>query len=222
MNTFRIRPGMAALGAVLLLGVAACDDDEEIEILTPIEDVVVTVRDANYNFQAAQTFSIADSIVHIAPGNGTILALSREHDDEILQAVRQNLIARGYEPNVDPGRVQSDFIVLVGVTAQQQTVVFGEHPADDWVWYDGFDEDIDDSWMFTYPPVATADVDVGTIVVEFINNLQVNPLSATIPTVWAGAGRGILDGTSNVSRVVDAINEMFRQSPYMFSGPSGR
>jgi len=40
--------------------------------------------------------------------------------------------------------------------------------------------------------------------------------------VWAGAGRGILDGTSNVSRVVDAINEMFRQSPYLFSGPLGR
>ena len=223
MNTFRTRPGIVALAALLMLGAAACDDPETITILEPIEDVVVTVRDTDFPFGAVRTFSIPDSIVHLQPASGgTMLALSRAHDDEILAAVRANLIARGYTPNVDPGRVQSDVIVLVGATATQEYAALATYPWwNVWGWYEGWDEDIDfdATWSFDYPNVAVIEVDVGTIIVDMIANLQVNPLSQSVPSVWIGAARGILDGTSNVNRVTDAIDEMFRQSPYLLASP---
>src|SRR5688572_23854070 len=224
MNTFRTRPGIIALAAVLMLGgAAACDDSEEITILEPIEDVVVTVRDTDFNFNTVRTFSIPDSIVHLQPATGgTMLALSRAHDDEILEAVRQNLFARGYQENLDPRRVPSDVIVLVGATATQEYAALATYPWwNVWGWYEGWDEDMDfdATWSFDYPNVAVIEVDVGTIIVDMIANLQVNPLSREIPSVWIGAAQGILDGTSNVNRVVDAIDEMFRQSPYLLASP---
>jgi hypothetical protein len=66
-----------------------------------------------------------------------------------------------------------------------------------------------------YPYVGITAYDRGTVVVDLIPTLQVNPLNKSVTSAWAGVGTGLLNGTLTVDIVNNAIDEMFRQSPYL-------
>jgi len=52
-------------------------------------------------------------------------------------------------------------------------------------------------------------------VITIIPTVTVNPLAQSIGAVWAGVASGLANGTQTNASVTAAIDEMFRQSPYL-------
>jgi hypothetical protein len=62
-------------------------------------------------------------------------------------------------------------------------------------------------------------VDTGTLIVDLVPTLSVNPLGKTISSAWAGVAAALLNGTVTATTVTDAINQMFALSPYLTATP---
>lgn len=220
----RVRGYLPLVGLVAALGVAACDDSDDNNFVTvPVPTgTVATFRDTNFNFQSIQTFSMPDTVIHFAPVTGTALDVTRAYDQTILSRVRADFIARGYTEDTDPRNVRPDFVVLVGATATQNYNAFiGYSWYGYWGFYSGwgwYAPGFDTSWGIAYPwypYVGVTAYDRGTVVVDLIPTLSVNPLSRSVSSAWAGVATGLLNGTLTTDVINNAIDEMFRQSPYL-------
>ncbi len=212
------------LAAFVALGAVACDDDDDfVNVITPpVADVVATFRDSTFDFTALRTFAMPDTVVHFNPATGTPIPVSREHDRALLDQVRADFIARGYTEVSDPRTTRPDFVVLVSATATQNYNAFvGYNWYGTWGFYSGwgwYAPGFTNSWTVVYPwypVVGVTAYDRGTIVVDLIPTLSVNPLNQSVTSAWAGVARGIIDGNSDEDRIRAAVDEMFRQSPYL-------
>jgi hypothetical protein len=216
-------------GLVGVLGssaaLTACDDD--IDILDPlpiVEDVVLTFRDTTFNFNSLRTFAMPDTVVHFSPLTGTPLPVSRANDRVALDRTRQNLLARGYTEVADPATTRPDFVMLVGATASEHHNawvgypwfgVWGFYPG--WGWFaPGFTND----WTIVYPwfpAVGVTSYERGTLILDLIPTVTVNPQARSIRSAWAGVATGILDGTHTATTIEVAIDRMFVLSPYLIA-----
>jgi hypothetical protein len=217
------------LAALIGLGALACNDsdDDFVNIVEPvISDIVATFKDSTFDYATLHTFAMPDTVVHFAPATGTPAAVSRQFDRQILDQVRADFKARGYVEVTDPRSNTPNFVVLVGATATTNYNawvgyswygLWGFYPG--WGWYaPGFGTD----WGIIYPWYRTVGVTAytrGTLVVDLIPTVSVNPLAKTINSAWAGVATGLLDGTESSARISAAIDEMFRQSPYLTAAP---
>jgi hypothetical protein len=212
---------LATVGALAAL--AACGDDESNLLVVPIDrGTVITVADTGFNFTQLHTFVMPDTVVHLVPVTGTPLAVSRQFDAAILNQVRNDLLARGYI-QVTAGSGAADFVVLVGATATQNyNAWIGYSAGAVWGFFPGWNiAGFDQSWALVYPWFPAAGVtafDRGTLLVTIVPAVQVQPLAHTVNSVWAGVATGALNGLTQ-SQVTGAIDEMFRQSPYLVAGP---
>jgi hypothetical protein len=85
-----------------------------------------------------------------------------------------------------------------------------------WGWYSpGFNT----SWGIVYPwypYVGVTAYDRGTLIVDLIPTLQVNPTSQTIRSAWSGVASALLGlGNVNDATISAAIDQMFQLSPYL-------
>ena len=205
-----------------LLGMAACDEDDFVNFIEPIPSRVFTLKDSTFNFTTLHTFSMPDTVLHRLPVTGTAIAVSREFDRVILTRVRQDFLARGYIDVTNPGTVRPDFVVLVATTASDN---FNAWAGYDWfgVWgfYSGwgwFAPGFNTTWGIVYPWFPTIGVtsfERGTLIVDLIPTLSVNPTNKTIRSAWAGVATALLNGTITSTTITAAIDEMFVQSPYL-------
>jgi hypothetical protein len=222
------RLALAMVSAVALMIVAGCDGDDD--VTGPIvTGAVMTFRDPAVDFSQLKTFSIVDTVVHLAPLTGTPLPVSREFDDLAINEVRANLLARGFIENLNPTTAQSDIVVLVGATSSEQWAAYVGYP---WYAYYGFYPGwttygtFDASWTVFYPWYPVDDLtsfDQSTLVIDFVNpRVQVNPLNGagrTISSIWAGVATAVLNGSVTGTTISNAIDEMFAQSPYLVASP---
>jgi hypothetical protein len=219
-----LRAAGLVVGVAGLLTTAACGDDGDTNlIVTPIpSNIVTTFKDSTFNFNVLRTFAMPDTVVHFAPVVGTPIPISRQFDATILARVRQDLLARGYTEVTPSASVTPDFIVLNGATESDNFNAFIGYPwftiggfSPVWQWYQpGFT----DSWTIVfpwYPVVGVTSYPRGTLVVTIIPTLSVNPLAQSISAVWAGVATGLAAGTQTNASITAAIDEMFRQSPYL-------
>lgn len=217
MQTHRRSATLAtAVTLAALVGAAACDDVETDDLTNPLQATVVTFNDPAFAFGAQRTFSLPDTVLHLTPLNGVPLAVSREHDDAILASIRDNMIARGYVENTNPGSVRSDLILLAGVTASEQYAAWQSYPwFSVWGFFPGWSfEQFSNAWGVTYP-WTEASYTRGTIVVDMIATRSVQPLSQRVSSVWAGAATAALTGAVSDAQIDAAIDEMFAQSQYL-------
>ena len=210
----------------MLTWVAACGD--KIEVVSPVPVTsVTTFHDSAFNFTTLTTFAMPDSVVHLTPVTGTPLEVTRQFDQVALQQVRQNLLARGYVEDTIPG-TQATFVVLVGATATTNYNAFVGYPwFTAWGFWPGWTSftpgGFDNSWTIVYPwfsVVGTTAYDRGTLIVDMIPTLSVNPLDKSIRSAWAGVATSTLaDSSLTASLVQAAIDQMFALSPYLVAGP---
>lgn len=221
---------LPAVGLIGALAVGACGDDDGDFIIvsptTPVTGTVVTFKDSTFDFNTLFSFAMPDTVVQFNPVTGTPVAVPRTFDAVALNQVRSNLLARGYTDVTGTG-VQASFVVLVGASASDNFNAFASYPwfsiwgfSPIWSFYaPGFDN----SWGIAFPwfPVTGAtNYARGTLVVTIIPTALVNPTNKSIRAVWAGVATGLLNGGITSDVVQAAVNEMFRQSPYLVAGPT--
>lgn len=211
------------LAAATLVGMAACDT---VDLVGNVFDevVVVTHRDPNFDFGAAQTFALPDSVVHLTSPTGVPLAVSREFDAVIIQSLRENMVARGYTEVTNVATDTADLILLPAVSASEQFEAwvsfnwFGN-----WGFFPGFDfGNFNNDWGLFFPWASTVGVETferGTLLVQMISTAGTDTTGRTLDVVWAGAAIGILNPNRTFAlgsaRIDAAIDEMFFQSPYI-------
>ena len=210
---------------------AACEDDDDLDIIVvdppAITATVAAFRDTTVNFQNLTTFVMPDTVLHLVPATGVPLSITREWDQTILDRVRANFLNRGYTEELNPDSVTPSFVVLVGSTATQNYAAWVSYP---WFAHWGLHpelhflaDEVDESWDIFYPwyPVAgVTSYDRGTVIVDLIPTLQINPLiSTTIRSAWAGVATGLLNANRTTADINAAIDQMFILSPYLRAGP---
>ena len=216
-RTMRASATLTSL-SVCLMGVGACDDDDPVEPI-PV-GAVATFANDNFNFNSLATFSMPDTVLQFRPRSGIATPISRLNDQVALDRVRANLLARGYTEVTNPQETRPDFVVLVGATAAEEYDAWvGYAWYSDWAFYSwgwyapGFTSD----WGIVYPwypVVGVTSYRRGTLVVDLIPTLSVNPLNRTVTSAWAGVGSGVVTELSS-GQVEAVIDEMFRLSPYL-------
>ncbi|HXT14782.1 MAG TPA: DUF4136 domain-containing protein [Gemmatimonadaceae bacterium] len=219
---------LALCGALVALG-ACGDDDNNLVVVGPggtPDGVVTTLKDSAFDFTVLHTFAMPDTIMHLVPATGTPLAVTGQFDRATLDKVRASFLARGYTQVTPSSTVIPDFIVLVGATATTNYnawvgypffAVWGSSPV--WV----FNPSFDNSWTIVYPWAAVVGVtafDRGTLLIDLIPTKTVTPVTKSVRSAWSGVATGELNGSFGQGTINAAVDEMFRQSPYLVSGPT--
>jgi hypothetical protein len=176
-------------------------------------DLVVTVHDETVDFTSLDTYVLLDSVVHIDFEDATNNdLLDRDNDDLILSRIRSQIEALGYVEETDPENNAPDAIFLVGALAVTRTEYYVSYPWYGWWGWYPYWPCCGPGYGWGYPIGGSISYNTGTL---FIN--MVDPTLAsgeTLPIAWIAVLNGLLtDGTT--TRITDAIDQAFAQSPYL-------
>jgi hypothetical protein len=215
----RTRPtilvAVIVLAALASLNLTSCTPDSGVSAQE--SDVVVTRFDTEINFGAIKTYAMPDSVYHIVE-EGDTSTLSRQFDDLALDLIRSNMEDRGYELVAGDDPAQFDVVLVVRATDTQYWQVYSYYPGyPGWGWWGG--------WYPWYPPYYGGGYafTTGTMFVDMFDPDKVEEDPDTgepvVEVMWSGTINGVLDDSksSKQQRLVDSINQMFYQSPYLES-----
>jgi hypothetical protein len=195
----------AAVGAVLLL--SSCYPDYN---LSPTDyDLVMTRYVPGTNFGAYNTYMMPDTVVHLDGDTltGTNKLLSRKYDQTILSTVAARMSDLGYQRVAVDTTNPADVAVIVA--ASGSTTIYYNYWYPYWPGYGGWG-----GWY--YPPtVSVGSYSTGTLYVNMLDPAQ-RDSQKRLPVVWFAAANGLLNATSTpATRLTEAINQAFTQSPYL-------
>ena len=166
-------------------------------------DLVYTNYMETFDFASQGTYAMPDKIVKVT-GNLTEGEapeyLQEPYNSQILNKIASNMTALGWTKVEDPGVADLNLFPAVWTNT---TVVYWY---DYWCWYYYYYC----GWGWYYPSYST--YTTGTLIMGLIaaGEEYVEPSN-----VWTGAVNGLLSGTYDVSRVNNAIDQAFKQSPYL-------
>ncbi|MGH7726691.1 MAG: DUF4136 domain-containing protein [Candidatus Eiseniibacteriota bacterium] len=170
-------------------------------------DLVATTFDPSEDFGAGLTFVLPDTISHIVESGDEP---TRTYDDQILDRIRTNLVARGYVEDADGDPTDADYVVQAVVAETRLTITsyWGG-----WGGYYG-------GWSPVYPPGYSSAYfyDAGTVAWGMFDVPRRDPASGTVPLVWVAFVNGLLDQGTQAgpeARIDGLIDQAFAQSPYI-------
>jgi len=166
-------------------------------------DIVYTDYDDEFDFASLGTYSIPDQIVKIT---GELLEgedpefVKEPQNSQMLAKIESNMTALGWTKTEDPA--EADLVLFPAVWTNTTIYYWYDY----WCWYYPYYC----GWGWGYPSVSsyTTGTFVMTLVVDGDN--YIDPAR-----VWTGAVNGLLSGSYNVTRVNNAIDQAFKQSPYL-------
>ena len=172
--------------------------------------VVATNTDSTAVFSSYKTFYISDSVA-VINSNTTDTTLKNDDTQKMVDAVKQNMTARGFTFVPKGGR--PDLGLMLGIA---KNTYVGVIYSGWWDYYAGWWDPWYWGWYYPYyyPWATYYSVTTGTVVVTMAD-LKNAPVNQVLRILWTGfAGGAIGDNLStNVQRGVDAINQAFAQSP---------
>jgi hypothetical protein len=190
-------------------------------------DVIVTTRDTATNFAQFLLYAMPDSVWQVDDTVDGVPILSHDFDSLMIATVEQNLAARGYvRVNIpdNPADLPQDsvpnFLMVLSMYGAQHTQV-GWVPGWGWGWPGwGYWPPYGPGWGWGSPGYwYTTSYETGTVFMDWIDPNNPNPgvEPPEIPIEWTGALRGLLGGNqaTTATRLVDGINQAFRQSLYL-------
>jgi len=210
-NSYEKWVTLAVITIFLSIGLSSCYYDYGLS--TSDYDAIVTHYDKETNFGSYKTFILADTVFHLIK-EGDKDDISRVYDKQMLAAVRGNLISKGYtEVEFDANNLP-DLLATISVSKATWTGGGWYYP-----WYPGWG-----GWYpgWGYPGYGyTYTYETGTVFVDImdVDDIDKNdPDKYTIPR-WGGVMQGLISTSqSNYSRVINGIDQMFYQSPYLVAG----
>ena len=212
---------LAGVLCMLAIVFSSCYHDYGLEVED--YDVVATFYDRDFDFSSVQKYSMPDSVMHFVD-EGDVKQINREYDEFILSQVAMNLEALGYEVEQNPEQNPPDVVILVGVTSSETYVAYTSYPwYDYWGWYPGWGYwgGWGPGYGMYYPYYGYTSVSsysTGTLLIDMVDRGARDEGEELIPSVWAGAVNGLLEGSSTEirRRLTSSINQCFSQSPYLY------
>jgi hypothetical protein len=164
---------------------------------------VYTNYDDSFDFMSKGTYSLPDKIVkitgEIAEGEEPEY-VQEPYNTQILNKIESNMSALGWTKVDDPDAAD---LSLLPAAWTNTTVTYWY---DYWCWYYYYYC----GWGWYYP-VATS-YTTGTLVMALVasGDEYIEPL-----ITWFAGANGVLSGAYDVTRVNNAIDQAFKQSPYL-------
>jgi len=196
------------LTGAILLGLAACypGGPETLDEL----GLVLTFRNPDLSYTGLRTYAMEDTVVALGEGD----PIDIKFNPTILEALQDNMAARGFTREMDPENNKPDLWLAVGTV--ESTV---------WVqWYDwGY-------WGGYYPPgwgggyyppyTGTTSFQQGSVVWQMLDLRDVElPITGeTKPTaIWVGGINGAIKNSdsANHAAITEGVNQAFAQSDYI-------
>ncbi len=182
-------------------------------------DVVLTGYNDSVDFQSLHTYYMPDTI--FVRRADTTNKAPVEYQADYLNRIAQQMQAMGYQRFTladTVGGKEPDVELIV--SALEKTYVSGgwyypSYPG--WGWYDPWFP----GWGWYYPPYYYppipwySEYKTGTLLLEMMNKNDYDVVKGdTVARVyWNGALNGILQGSNIKTRVLDGIDQIFKQSP---------
>lgn len=183
-------------------------------------DIVYTNYDPGFDFDDVHTFALPAQVIVVSDQDFHY----RDHITEpdfvdpqysslIVSAVRNNMAATGcteIDKNENP-----DVILLLSVSATTQVYFYYDWDYWSW-WYPGWHSGRGWRYPGYYHPPYRRCHRVGTLFIQMVDARHESP-DSSVPMVWSAMINGLLDGdaASFSRRVHNAIDQAFRQSPYL-------
>jgi hypothetical protein len=165
-------------------------------------DIVYTNYDDQFDFVSKGTYAIPDKIVKIegdvAEEDGPEF-VKEPQNTQMLSQIKTNMAALGWGITDDPANAD---LVLFPAVWTNTTVYYWY---DYWCWYYYYC-----GWGWGYPQVTS--YTTGTLIMTLVADGEefIEP-----SRVWTAAANGLLSGSYNTTRVTNAIDQAFEQSPYL-------
>jgi hypothetical protein len=166
-------------------------------------DVVYTNYNDNYDFKSKGTYSIPDKIVKITGElkDGEDPEFVKEpYNTQVLQKIKSNMTALGYTETADPEN--ADLVLFPAVWTNTTITYYYDY----WCWYYPYYC----GWGWGYPSVSS--YTTGTLLMTLVADGEEFVQSTN---VWTAAVNGLLSGYYDINRVNKAIDQAFKQSPYL-------
>jgi hypothetical protein len=166
-------------------------------------DIVYTNYENKFDFKSKGTYSMPNKIVKIT-GNLTEGEdpefVKEPQNTQILQKIESNMTALGYTKTADPAN--ADLVLFPAVWTNTTVYYYYDY----WCWYYYYYC----GWGWGYPSVTS--YTTGTLLMTLVADgaEYVQPTN-----VWTAAANGLLSGYYDVTRVNKAIDQAFKQSPYL-------
>jgi hypothetical protein len=197
---------LMALPAFLLLGCYP-EGPEYVEDL----DVVFTTFNDAYDFQGQNTYAMPDKIVidvEIDRGDTTFVYMEGVYANQILDAIEANMQALGWTrlANDGNGDADPDAEVVLSPAAISSTTYYYSYWYD---WYGGY-------YGWYYPPYySVSSVTTGSLimVISDLGDAADSPIGKSEAS-WLAVANGVA-GYNDINRVTKAIDQAFKQSPYL-------
>jgi len=203
----RSLPGSLLLAALLFTGCYPETPDYIEEY-----DLIYTDRSPTFDFQAATTYSIPDSVVLIT-GNlddGELPEMvNAQYGDLIIQQIRDNMDSRGWTEVA--ATAEPDVVILPAVNKTTNVDIYYSYGGY-WGWYYPY---YGYGYGGYYPTYATS-YETGTLYMQMNDPSDVSG-TGSVPIVWMGVINGLVEGSqaSINERVLTDIDQAFAQSEYL-------
>lgn len=166
-------------------------------------DIVYTHYDNTFDFKSLGTYAMPDKIVKITgsdiSGDGPE-TIDDKYALPMLQKIEANMTALGWTKVATP---ETADVVLFPAVWTNTTVYYWY---DYWCWYYPYYC----GWGYYYPYVSS--YTTGTMIMTIVPRTQ----ESVQPTgVWVAAINGLMSGAYDATRVNNAIDQSFKQSPYL-------
>ena len=179
--------------------------------LDETKDQILTVayKSPDANFQNLKTYALADSMSVVVDGQKK--RVKNEVSENIFSLISQNLSKLGYTQTT--ASQNPDILVDLGYIQSTNKAVYPGYWSDwDWWWdcyyYPWYPWDP----YYPYPmPTVVTSYTTGTIIIEMADMSLVK--NQTVPIIWHGVVRSILNGSHTQAQLTEAINEVFTILP---------
>jgi len=168
-------------------------------------DIVYTNYEDKFDFKSKGTYSIPDKIVKIT---GNLIEgedpefVKEPYNTQVLTRIQENMTKLGYTKVVDPAT--ADLTLLPAVWTNTTVYYYYDY----WCWY--YPYYCGWGWGYYYPSVSS--YTTGTLLMTLISD----DAQFVEPTnVWTSAANGLMSGYGDVTRINNAIDQAFKQSPYL-------
>jgi hypothetical protein len=170
-------------------------------------DIVYTNYDKKFDFKSKGTYSMPNKIVKIT-GNlvdGEEPEFVKEpYNTQVITRIQENMNKMGYTYVDTQDATDVDLVLLPAVWTNTTVYYYYDY----WCWY--YPYYCGWGWGWYYPSYST--VTTGTLLMTLVTD-DANYVEPT--NVWTAAANGLMSGYGDVTRINNAIDQAFKQSPYL-------